>query len=1300
MKQLSTLVSIVAASAVSLSAQVQAPQHYLTEPGEGLSLDRVPAVRTTPAKVSTHSGPVAPEAIRLMRAASGVNICGNLLYADPAADGKTARERGLWSFTPDNQFTLVTSKVTADAYGATFMGGNYYCSSMFEILGIKLPIYAVYDSGADWDDITWGVDYAQHSVSLTTDGAMLYGCFLSDDGKTYVFGKMNPDNWVRIKLADLTTEWNACAMDADGMIYAIDTKGNFLKADPSTGEVTTVGATGLVPKYVTDATIDPATGRMFWTVNNDTDGGVLAEVDKTTGKATILCHFPNNEEITGLYIPYDNPSAPSPALNLKADFPKGALSGNVSFAIPGHLNNGTTATGNVTYTLKRDGGKIASGQGAYGATVTVPVTLEAGGYTTFAVELANDAGRSEVARLSYYAGYDIPAAPGNVNAAWADGKFTVTWEPVDSTVHGGYIDASAVTYDVVRLPDNVKVAAATRDTKVEVDFPESARYAVYSFEVTAISGGNVSKAAASNQVGIGGVTPPYGETFDTQDAFDEYILISHHARYTWQWYASGKYARYNYDFSNPADDWMITPGIKLQAGKAYRVSYSAYTPSYSSKTELMEVRVGTSPTAEGLSLSLTDTLEITDRAENTREHYFVPGTDGVYFIGFHVVSPKGGGYLYLDNVAVSAPMEAGVPDAATGIAIAPDPDGARKARVEFKMPSLSLAGIALEGDVTVTVIRGEDTIRTIKGAPGEVKSFDDETPKSDEYVYTFVPSNNLGEGKSVSVTKLVGMDWAKPITDVSIEEVAHGVVKIDWVNPTEDNSGHSLEGRYYTQIRLWDGDTNPWVDRHVEGDTYTFTAKDASERQQYVEYLLYPTTDRGGKGPAYTSMIPVGTPQKLPLYDPLSNGGMEYDMHSESCGKSTANWSNKKDGGIAGVNAQNDDNGYLALKTYTNGAAARINTIKLDFRDTEKPQLSFYTMSLPGKTGTEVNPNTIEVKAREWNDTTWTTLGGGEVLALCGGTTGEWKEVKTDLSSLNGKIAVLAIEGTILDSNIPIVVDNIAVTDGGGTKSYDLSVDYISVPFYAQRDSVIDVKVGLTNRGGATASGYTVDLYLNDSATPVATAQGPSVSRSQTEVLDFNLTFGILGEQRNMLKAVVRWDKDQKASNNEAQVSVVVPALEGAPSDLRVSGDGQNATLTWDAATLPAVADYIVYRDGIKVATVKAPALSYDDDDLARGEYIYCVTAANEAGVETWRTNLASFMSSGIDAILSGEVSVNVVDHSIVVDGAAGRAVTVAAVNGISYYKTTGVSGSVKVEVTPGYYIVTVGDASVKVLVK
>lgn len=78
--------------------------------------------------------------------------------------------------------------------------------------------------------------------------------------------------------------------------------------------------------------------------------------------------------------------------------------------------------------------------------------------------------------------------------------------------------------------------------------------------------------------------------------------------------------------------------------------------------------------------------------------------------------------------------------------------------------------------------------------------------------------------------------------------------------------------------------------------------------------------------------------------------------------------------------------------------------------------------------------------------------------------------------------------------------------------------------------------------------------------------------------------------------------------------------------------------------------DYIVYRDGIKIATVEAPALSYNDDDLGQGEYRYCVTAADETGAETWRTNLVSFLSSGIDAILSGKVKVKVIDHAIVVE--------------------------------------------------
>ena len=157
-------------------------------------------------------------------------------------------------------------------------------------------------------------------------------------------------------------------MCADGQLYAIDMDGWLLKVDKANGDTEKIGFTGQVPEYLGGATIDPISGRCFWSL----DG--MYEVDLTTGAASKLYDYPYNEQIVGLYVaaPDVAANAPSIAENLTAEFPDGALRGTLEFDLPAKFFGGAEATGTLQYKVTCDYETVNEGEGLPGQHISVP----------------------------------------------------------------------------------------------------------------------------------------------------------------------------------------------------------------------------------------------------------------------------------------------------------------------------------------------------------------------------------------------------------------------------------------------------------------------------------------------------------------------------------------------------------------------------------------------------------------------------------------------------------------------------------------------------------------------------------------------------------------------------------------------------------------------------------------------------------------------------------------------------------------------------------------------------------------
>ena len=96
--------------------------------------------------------------------------------------------------------------------------------------------------------------------------------------------------------------------------------------------------------------------------------------------------------------------------------------------MPSTLYDGTSAAGTTMgYSIYADDVLIKEGTATAGQKVTETAAMAQNGIHRFKAECSNAAGRSPVAKYSYYAGYGVPSSPKNVKLLWNDGTGTLTW---------------------------------------------------------------------------------------------------------------------------------------------------------------------------------------------------------------------------------------------------------------------------------------------------------------------------------------------------------------------------------------------------------------------------------------------------------------------------------------------------------------------------------------------------------------------------------------------------------------------------------------------------------------------------------------------------------------------------------------------------------------------------------------------------------------------------------------------------------------------------------------------------------
>lgn len=1153
---------------------------------------------------------------------------------------------GVCTFAATNPMTVsqVFENEDVPQSGGGFFTDKYYYMTTYseDYFSGTLTVNTYVYSTDSWEMVN---DVAQPASALATDMAfdpidnVAYGCFY--DNGNVAWGYMEPSTCEVTHIAPLKEELIAVAVNAKGEAYAITSGGFLVKVNKKTGELTSIGHTGLSPAAYLQSASFSDDGILYWAaVFSDDDSG-LYTVDLETGVASLVAYFPNNEEIVSLYALQATPAdgAPSMAQNLSASFVGDQLTGTVNFTIPTTTYNGNTLTGDVEYVVTVNGKDLATGTAQPGQQVNAGVTVPKAGYSYFVVTLSNAEGKSEHATLRQWMGIDQPNPVSNVVLSKTGEKeATITWKAPTAGVHGGYFSADRITYNITRQPDGKVVATGLPATEF-VDNVDIDGQALIRYQVTAVADDVEGTPVTSNGVVFGDAYQvPVHFSFDTEEEFNIFTIIDNNETPAldsgcWLYSPSGQVAGYNTG-TKDGDDWLITPAIALKADRQYTFQYDVCCYSDSWPDEYA-VYMGNAATAEGMTAELLPTTTIYWDKMRTMTFTVTVPEDGNYYFGFYATSKAGGAFFLIDDIRVTEGLVLKAPAQVENLTVTAGENGALNATVAFNAPVSDVAGDAVESITAINITRDGEVVKTFENPqPGEALTFTENGQKTGMATYEVVCINNYGEGPVATGQAWVGVDYPSAPLNVKVSLNDEGHPVISWNQP----EGRGVHGGYvdnnsvtYTVYQTANG---RWVATDFTGNNYVdeeITLQDAGD-QSMIEYAVFAESATGLGYPATAFMI-YGDNYTLPFEESFADSTPSHFWGF---------WGTNGEGWEIGDDwsyySQDDDNGLLAYRPSVPGSQVMAFSGKISMNGAVNPVLSFYLnkMSYADNGFAETDPKDdelyVQVAADGFDLQTIKTIRMEDI------TKSGYIKYEVPLNDfINNEFIIISFLENAVSDRTPIMLDNIKIEN---RLSDNLALVNVTAPASATVNEEIVINATVKNTG-ANDEVYSVELYRGEELEQ--TIENLTLESGQNANVNFTVTaLPAWGDSETFTVKIV-CGADQDASDDEAEpftIEIIHPYLP-APTDLDYTTDGDVTTFTWVApeggdAPQVTLLGYNIYCDGELLNDEPISETTLTIDGAAPGNY--WVTAVYDAGEsETSNTVIIEKQVTAIDEISSAD---------------------------------------------------------------
>ena len=303
-------------------------------------------------------------------------------------------------------------------------------------------------------------------------------------------------------------------------------------------------------------------------------------------------------------------------------------------------------------------------------------------------------------------------------------------------------------------------ATSKKFTSVNSLLANAKKDAVYFLE--AYEGISITKDAPAEEVATTGANVdvlPYSNALNTADLFADFgVIDSNKDGSTWTFDASyGAY--YLWNSANNGDDWLISPAIKLEAGKKYHFAIDAKVAG-ANFPERFEVLLGTEAKASALTQSVIAATEVTAIEYVTYENAAVEVAEtGYYHFGIHAISDPDQFRLMVANFLVEAGVEATAPAAVSDFTAEQVADEL-KVNVGFKAPTKTLGGEDLTDLTKIDVLRNGEVVKSFGAAGAAAWDASAQGYENTEEVSAI----DFGDGTTATLSKADGSNAPKYYT--------------------------------------------------------------------------------------------------------------------------------------------------------------------------------------------------------------------------------------------------------------------------------------------------------------------------------------------------------------------------------------------------------------------------------------------------------------------------------------------------------------------------------------------------------
>jgi hypothetical protein len=1060
----------------------------------------------------------------------------------------------------DGRYYVIYSPVTYDDYG------NSTVNSTMNVLDAKT------------------LKVVKENVALGTPMPLLFGngTFDAASQKIYFYG-WNADYDKVLYSLDLTTyelksvatvkQYMSClAASPDGYLYGLNPFDDcsLYKVDKTTGAATKVGATyGKLANNAVSMTaaIDYGTGKMYAVLMTSDWTTHLFCIDTTTGKTTQISDMPSSERMMGLFIPATTDKAPAPAQSIKFEAKSAsALSGTLSFSVPSKTFDGKeNLSGALTAYIDLDG-TVEEKAVTVGQAFSEVVNLKHGLHV-FNIQIGNAAGKSQERRFNVFTGVDLPGAADSVHLTVdeASRQASVIWCKPKTSQSGGVMDGSNISYRVIRMPQNVVVSENQKDTTFTENLGNER--AKYYYEIVSMSGVEAGDTAVSNVVNTGTyLVPPFKETFDTEaDAAGYYSYDVNNDGITWH-YDTTFGTHTIYIGGSGADDYFVTPLVRLSTVSDYRLYFKAGCDGGGSHLTVMlgkdQKFTGKEKVIGSYDLSVVAPLSVAATMSYLASQIEVPET-GDYYIGFHLT---GNGNSYLDNIEVRPDALMTAPDAVSGLTITAGEKGALNNTVSFKAPTTTGTGKDLTSISKICIYK--DLFET-----NAVKTFDNPTPGAQLtwtednlaqgiHAYTVRAYNDNGIGKVACDSDFVGLDAPMVPVTLTATMPENGVTKLQWnaVSAKGQNGGYVDVANTKYNVYRQDDTTKEWKAIATGVSGLTYMDKDytmpAGQQQDNVQYAVCAVNATGTSEYVKTN-ITIGTPFEVPFKESFVDaelGTLPWVLHTVYGDASDENSSWTLQGRGGAVNPFDGDGGMLRFANLSSASLeATMQTPRVKLGDNSA--LSFFMYhGYEADAGDIVlnvyasadDADTVKIATLDYND----------------GTVG-WNRHVIRLDQFkNSKNVTFYLRGYAGDGSAAIYLDNLVV-DVFASK--DLAVESYSIPVRVVVGDTAKLTALVRNYGIEDAANYSVNLYRNGSVVAMQSGKDLKANAAQSFSFDVVPTLTEAGTAYNYC-VVAQFVGDTKNSNDSSLVVGLYVSGPKFPKVVNLAGAGNagKVVLSWD----------------------------------------------------------------------------------------------------------------------------------------